>query len=65
MTRFMDGSHSLHLGPVPDGYLAEVRHRAALAVAARAQNVEDCRALLAMLGLFDADHAQDQLSPST
>jgi hypothetical protein len=57
MTRFMDGSHSLHLGPVPD--------RAALAVAARAQNVEDCRALLAMLGLFDADHAQDQLSPST
>jgi hypothetical protein len=38
--------------PLPDDYRAEVQRRAALYVAARAQNVEDCRALLAMLGLL-------------
>ena len=65
MTRYRStGSALLHTGPVSDRYqaeerhhaaLAEERHRAAQTVAAHARDAEDCRALLAMLGLLDED----------
>jgi len=44
--------HLLHTGPVSDLYHAEERHHATLTVAEHAQDAEDCRALLAMLGLL-------------
>ena len=51
MTRYVgDGNVDYKLRP--RAVDAEERRRAALAVAARARDVEDCRALLLMLGLL-------------
>lgn len=65
MTRYVpqagSDDHLLHTGPVSDRDHYEERHRAALAeeqrraavtVAVNARDAEDCRALLAMLGLL-------------
>lgn len=53
MTRYRStGNALLHSAPVPDGYAAEEQRRAALAIAARARDAQDLRALLVMLGLL-------------
>jgi hypothetical protein len=53
VTRYRsDGNALLQTGPVSDRDLAEVQHRAALTVAEHAQDAEDARELLAMLGLL-------------
>lgn len=60
-----DLSSGLH--PVPDLLLdgqdtpeqEEIRRKAALAVAARASNAEDCAVLLDMLGLHDGGRSSE------
>ena len=63
----MTGTALLHTGPVSDSDLAEVQHRAALTVTEHAQDAEDARELLAMLGLLDrslSPRRKSQLSPT-